>query len=193
MEGINGTSRFLEKIWRLYTDTWEQAGNQPQTKDDELERKMHQTIRGVTERIETFRLNTMVSTLMEFVNTLGDRQRERTWKTSTYRQALETLMVILAPAAPHIVEELWQLTGHEGSVHQQAWPSWDAELAREEVIQVPVQVNGKLRDRVVVPADASEEDIKSAALASEAVQKFLDGKPPKKVIVAQKKLVNIVV
>jgi len=193
MEGINGTSRFLEKIWRLYADTWEQAGNQPQTKDDELERKMHQTIRGVTERIETFRLNTMVSTLMEFVNTLGDRQRDRTWKTSTYRQALETLMVILAPAAPHIVEELWQLTGHEGSVHQQAWPSWDADLAREEVIQVPVQVNGKLRDRVVVPADASEEDIKSAALASEAVQKFLDGKPPKKVIVAQKKLVNIVV
>jgi len=108
---------------------------------------------------------------------------------------------MLAPLCPHIAEELWtEALGRPYSVHTQPWPKVDEAAAKEDEITIPVQVNGKLRDRITVPADASEEDIKSAALASEGVQKYLrsaagaaEGKPPKKVIVAQKKLVNIVV
>ena len=96
----------------------------------------------------------MVSTLMEFANALGERQRAGAWRTATFHQALETLLVLLAPAAPHIAEELWQLTGHTGSVHQQTWPAWDAELARDEMVQIPIQVNGKLREVIEVASDS---------------------------------------
>jgi leucyl-tRNA synthetase len=100
---------------------------------------------------------------------------------------------MLAPVCPHISEELWAQAGRKYSIHTQPWPQVDGDAVKEDMITIPVQVNGKLRDRIILPVDASEELIKSAALASEAVQKFLVGKTPKKVIVAQKKLVNIVV
>ena len=101
---------------------------------------------------------------------------------------------MLAPVAPHISEELWtNYLGKPYSVHQQVWPDVDEAAAKEDSIEIPVQVNGKVRDRVIVPADASEDEIKAAALASENVQKFLEGKEPRKVIVANKRLVNIVI
>jgi leucyl-tRNA synthetase len=100
---------------------------------------------------------------------------------------------MLAPVAPHIAEELWtNYLGKPYSIHQQPWPGVDEDAAREDTIEIPVQVNGKVRDRVVVPVEASEEEIKSAALASETVKKYLEGKEPKKVIVAKGRLVNIV-
>jgi leucyl-tRNA synthetase len=101
---------------------------------------------------------------------------------------------MLAPVAPHIAEELW--TNHMGkpySIHQQSWPKVDEAAAKEDVIEIPVQVNGKVRDRITIPAEASEDEIRSAALASEAVQRYLEGKEPKKVIVANKRLVSVVV
>jgi len=101
---------------------------------------------------------------------------------------------MLAPVAPHIAEELWTSQLRKPySIHQQQWPKVDEAAAKEDVIEIPVQVNGKLRDRIVVSAEAGEEEIKSAALASENIQKFLEGKEPKKVIVAQRRLVNVVV
>jgi len=100
---------------------------------------------------------------------------------------------MLAPVAPHIAEELWEQTGRKYSVHTQSWPAVDEDATLAEEIIIPVQVNGKLRDRLVIPANASEEEIKSAALASAIVQKYLEGKTPKNVILAQKRLVNIVV
>jgi leucyl-tRNA synthetase len=113
--------------------------------------------------------------------------------TPEWNEAVDIYLRMLAPVAPHIAEELWAQTGRKYSIHTQPWPAVDEEAAREEEIVIPVQVNGKLRDRLVLPADSSEEEIKTAALTSKIIRKFLEGKPPKKVIVAQKKLVNIVV
>jgi leucyl-tRNA synthetase len=114
--------------------------------------------------------------------------------TPEWEEATEIYIKMLAPVAPHIAEELWTIQlGKPYSVHQQRWPAVDEAAAREDVIEIPVQVNGKVRDRIVVPADASEEQIKAAALDGENVRRFLEGKEPKKIIVAQRRLVNIVV
>jgi len=114
--------------------------------------------------------------------------------TTAWQEAKETYVKMLAPVAPHIAEELW--TRHMGkpySIHQQSWPKVDDLAAKEDVIEIPVQVNGKVRDRITIPAEASEDEIKSAALASEIIQKHLEGREPKKVIVANKRLVSVVI
>jgi len=110
-----------------------------------------------------------------------------------WAEALEIYLKMLAPVSPHIAEELWtNQLGKPYSVHQQKWPKVDEAAAKEDTIEIPVQINGKVRDRIIIRAEASEQEIKSAALASEAVRRHLDGKEPKKVIVAQKRLVSIV-
>jgi leucyl-tRNA synthetase len=114
--------------------------------------------------------------------------------TPEWAEARDLYLKMLAPIAPHIAEELWTTQlGKPYSVHQQTWPQVDEAAAKEDVIELPVQINGKVRDRIIIHAEASEEEIRSAALASEAVRKHLDGKEPKKVIVAQRRLVSIVV
>lgn len=190
-DGINGARRFLNRIWSLYADTY-LPGASAKGEDVELRRSLHKTIRYVGERIDGFRFNTMISALMEFANTLADRQRTETWRTATYHQALETLMVLLAPAAPHIADELWQLTGHTGSVHQQAWPAWDGELARDELIEVPIQVDGRLRDVVEVTRQASQEEVYQQALAQPKIQQHLAGRKVAKVFYVPAKVLNIV-
>jgi leucyl-tRNA synthetase len=114
--------------------------------------------------------------------------------TTQWEEATEIYLKMLAPIAPHIAEELWtEQLGRPYSVHQQKWPEVDEAAAKEDTIELPVQINGKVRDHIIVAADASEEEIKSTALASAAVQKYLAGKEPKKVIVANKRLVNLVI
>jgi leucyl-tRNA synthetase len=113
--------------------------------------------------------------------------------TPAWNEAVDLYLRMLAPVCPHIAEELWQAIGKPYSIHTQPWPAVDLAATAEDEITIPVQINGKLRDRLVFPADSTEETIKSAALASETVRKYLDGKDPKKVIVVQKKLVSIVV
>jgi leucyl-tRNA synthetase len=157
-----------------------------------LERLLHQTIKQVTARIETHRFNTVISTLMEFTNALSERQAARDWQTGTFHKALETLMILLAPIAPHITEELWHLTGGQGSVHQQSWPVWDAELAKEEMLQVAVQVDGRLRAVIEIPANLPEDEARDLALAQDKVQPYLAGKQVAKVIVVPGKIVSIV-
>ena len=113
--------------------------------------------------------------------------------TAEWAEAIDILLRLLAPIAPHMAEELWERLGRGYSVHQQTWPKFDASAVVAETITIPVQVNGKLRDRITVPADADEAAIKDAALASEVVQKFLDGKPLRQVIYAKGRMLNLLV
>jgi leucyl-tRNA synthetase len=189
--GINGLRRFLNRLWNLYAETY-QASTGAVGIDPALERLRHMTIRGITERIETLRFNTMVSTLMEFINALQECRRAGAWQTLTYHQSLETLLVLMAPAAPHITEELWQLTGHTGSVHQQPWPAWSPELAQAELVPVAVQVDSRVRAVIDVPADATQDEVQAQALANPKVQQHLSGRSVAKVFYAPGKIFNLV-
>ncbi len=197
-QGIEGTVRWIRRVWTLFTDPSTTAQGTPGTASAEtkrsLRRKVHQTLKSVTRDFEQFEFNTIISSMMELMNEMYKAREAGTVGSDEWAEAQDIYLRMLAPVAPHIAEELW--TEHLGkpySIHQQPWPKFDAEAAAEDEITIPVQINGKLRDRVVVPADASEEDIKSAALATEGAQKYMEGKSPKKVIVVPKKLVNIVV
>ena len=190
-EGIQGAWRFLNRVWSLVGETYAGARSS-KGEDVALEQLRHKTIRRVGERIEGFRLNTMVSALMEFVNALSERQRSGAWRSATFQRALETLMILLAPGAPHMAEELWQLTGQRGSVHRQPWPAWDAELAQDEILQLPVQVNGRLRQVIELPADASQEEALEAAQQSVKVQQHIAGRVIHQVIFVPGKMLNLV-
>jgi leucyl-tRNA synthetase len=190
-EGINGARRFLNRVWNLYARSYT-ASISASGEDDELARFTHKTIRRVGERIEDFRLNTMISALMEFFNAMSDRYRGGAWHTSTYHWALDVFLILLAPAAPHITEELWNLCGHTGSVHRQEWPAWDADLARDEIVQIPVQVDGRLRAVIEVANDAVEEDVRQLALADKKVQQHRADSEIAKFIYIPGKIINIV-
>jgi leucyl-tRNA synthetase len=191
--GIDGTVRWLRRIWAMFTEPIsEKPSGSPETLKV-LRRKVHQTLRRVTHDFEQFEFNTIVSGLMELLNEMGKAKEAGAAGTPAWDEAIDIYLRMLAPVCPHISEELWQRLGKPYSIHTQPWPQVDESAAKEEEITIPIQVNGKIRDRIVVPADASEDDVKTAALASEAVKKILGGKPPKKVIVVPKKLVSIVV
>jgi leucyl-tRNA synthetase len=191
-QGIEGTSRWIRRIWALYTDQ-NQPGNASTETKRNLRRRVHQTLRKVTHDFENFEFNTIISSLMELMNDMYKARDAGAVESAEWAEAQDIYLRMLAPVAPHIAEELWtNQLGKPYSVHQQPWPRVDEDAAREDTIEIPVQVNGKVRDRVVVAAEASEEEIKSAALASEGVQKYLEGREPRKVIVANKRLVNVV-
>ncbi|HSR20562.1 MAG TPA: class I tRNA ligase family protein, partial [Anaerolineales bacterium] len=194
--GIEGVVRWLRRTWTLVTAAAApNAARSPAPETlRELRRKVHQTLQHVSRDFEVFEFNTIISSLMELLNEMYRAREAGAAGTPAWGEALEAYVKMLAPVCPHLAEELW--TGQMRkpySVHQQAWPDVDAAAAREDVLEIPVQVNGKVRDRVRVPADASDEQIKTAALASELVKKHLEGRAPKKVIVAQKRLVSVVV
>ena len=193
--GIEGSARWLRRVWTLFTDIAPAEAPAPTSEVlRNLRRRVHQTLRGVTRDFENFEFNTIISSLMELLNVMYKAREAGAVGTSQWEEATEIYLKMLAPVAPHMAEELWtNQLGKPYSVHEQKWPEVDEAAAKEDTIEVPVQVNGKLRDRIVVPAEASEEEIKSAALASEQVKKYLEGKAPKKVIVANKRLVNVVV
>ncbi|MFW6042643.1 MAG: leucine--tRNA ligase [Chloroflexota bacterium] len=191
-DGIKGPQRFLYDVWDLGT-----AGYDPDTVDEEatraLRRRTHQTIRKVGEDLESFSFNTAVAALMELRNAIADAQKGGDASREAWDEAVDSLLLLLAPFAPHITEELWQKRGHEYSIHQQPWPDWDEEIVREETITLIVQVNGKVRAKVDVPAGISNDEAERIALQEENVQRWLDGKSPRKVIVVPGRLVNIVV
>ena len=176
------------------------ASTSPKAASDEmirtLRRRVHQTLKRVTHDFENFEFNTIISSLMELLNEIykAREQAGAIVHTKEWMEATDIYLKMMAPIAPHITEELWtNQLGRPYSIHQQRWPTVDEAAAKEDSIEIPVQINGKVRDRITVSAEASEDEIKSAALASEIVQKHLEGKEPKKVIVAQKKLVSIVI
>jgi leucyl-tRNA synthetase len=192
--GIEGTARWMRRIWTLFTDNVPSGSETPTSEVlKNLRRRVHQTLKRVTHDFENFEFNTIISSLMELLNEMYKAREAGAVGTPEWDEAIEIYLKMLAPVAPHITEELW--TNHLGkpySIHQQSWPKVDEAAAKEDTIEIPVQINGKVRDRINVAADASENEIKSAALASNVVMKYLEGKEPQKVIVAQKRLVSIV-
>ena len=162
-------------------------------KDQQLERELHKLIRVVSQRIENFRFNTMISALMEFVNQLWERYQTGNWRTETYHQVLETLIILLAPAAPYIAEELWHQAGHEDSVHMQNWPQWDEKLAEDETVQIPIQVNGRVRALVEVVKGADQKEVERAAFGSPKIQQHIGDGKVNEVIFVPGKIMNILI
>jgi leucyl-tRNA synthetase len=191
--GIAGVSRWLNRVWGLVLTPTETVDRGDASAVRELRRLTHKTIRRVGEDIERFRFNTMVAALMEYTNYLTKAKEAGPVDSSAWREAMDTLLLLLAPSAPHLAEELWQRLGCPYSIHDQQWPEWDAALAAEEQITLVVQVNGKLRDRIQVPVDIGEEEARELALASEKVKAHLEGKQVLRVIYVPGRLVNVVV
>jgi leucyl-tRNA synthetase len=193
-DNIQGIVRWLNRVWALCLET---AEAQPGKAEDEvvraIERKLHQTIKQVSHDQETFEFNTVISGLMELTNALVDAREFGLAGHPVFKQAIERLLCMMAPITPHITEELWARLGKPYSIHQQPWPAFDPELAKEDEITLVLQVNGKVRDRIQVPASIDDDRARSLALESESVQRHLAGREPRKVIVVSKKLVNIVV
>ncbi|MEX2161305.1 MAG: leucine--tRNA ligase [Anaerolineales bacterium] len=191
-ENIQGVVRWIFRVWSLFT---EGAGGGPRNTaaGQKLCRKAHQTIQSVTRDMEAFEFNTIVSALMELTNVMQEAKDAGAAGGPEWMEAQDILLRLMAPITPHVSEELWARGGKKYSVHLQGWPLADETAAKEDEITLVVQVNGKLRDRITVPADIGENEAKERALASEAVRKQLEGKKPKQVIVVKGKLVNIVV
>jgi len=192
--GVAGVQRFLQRVWSLVNETRDVP---VQLEDDDqaraLRRLLHRTIKQVTDDFETFSFNTAIARMMEFVNELSRLRETPVVQMPVWREALETLVLLLAPGAPHIAEELWERLGKPYSVHQQAWPAYDPELAAEETLELVIQVNGRVRDRIVVPVTISEEEAVARARAAERVQAYLAGRRIERVVYVPGRLVNFVV
>jgi leucyl-tRNA synthetase len=193
--GIKGISRFLERLWRLANNVIKANGTEQvgEGQARQFDRKRHQAIKRISSDMERFRFNTAVAALMEYLNYMTDVE-DRAIERALWRKAIETMALLLAPIAPFISEEIWQtFLGYSDSVHRQRWPKHDEALAAEEEITLVVQVNGRVRDRLTMPADASETMLREAALLSPKVQRYTDDKIIRSVIVVPQKLVNIVI
>jgi leucyl-tRNA synthetase len=192
--GIQGVARWLPRVWDLVLEPISEAEGAPTDEQiANLRRWTHKTIRRITGDMEKFAFNTIISGLMEFTNALQKAKGTAIYGTEAWDEAVETLLLLLAPCCPHIAEELWGRTGRPYSIHQQSWPEYDADLAAEEVITLVVQVNGKLRARLEVQADVTEEEAREAALADENVRRHVGDKEIRKVIYVPGRLVNVVV
>jgi leucyl-tRNA synthetase len=191
--GIEGTARWVRRVWSLYTEPAPSRPGFDEAKQRHLRRRLHQTLRSVTHDFETFEFNTIISSLMELLNEMYKAREQGAGGSEAWKEALDVYLRMMAPVTPHVAEELWARLGKPYSIHNQPWPEVDEEAAKEEEITLVVQINGKVRDRISVPAGISEEDARAAALASDGARKALDGREPRKVIVVPGKLVNIVV
>jgi len=190
--GIVGISRWLNRVWSLVTTDYTSHIIDPEAEKEFLH-LTHKTIKKVTVDLEKFRFNTMLASLMEFSNYLFKVKESGVVLDSLWGEAISYFLLLLAPSAPHLAEELWERTGQPYSIHNQPWPGYDEELAREEEITLVIQVNGKLRDKVLVPASISEVEAKELAMGRERVKAYIDGKKLTTVIYVPKRVVNIVV
>ena len=190
MKGVEGVYRFLGRAWRMIVDAEADAiVLDPRVKDVEPSpqqaKLIARTVAAVTDDLEAMRFNTAISRLMEFVNAFtGQEVRPKS--------AMETFTLLLSPMAPHLAEELWEILGHEETLAYAPWPTFDPALLKDDEVEIPVQINGKLRGRVLVPADATREQIEAAAHADERIIALIEGKPIRKTIVVPGKLVNFV-
>jgi leucyl-tRNA synthetase len=191
-QGIVGMSRWVNRVWNLVTAGYT-ANKVDIDAEKELKRLIHQTVKKVTNDMERFRFNTMLAALMEFTNYLGKVQDVGTVGVSLWNEAITDLLLLLAPTAPHLTEELWEKTGHTYSIHNQSWPKWNEELAKEEEVTLVIQVNGKLRDRVTVPVSITEAEARELALGRERIQAYVKDNKVAKIIYVPQRLVNIVV
>ena len=194
--GISGISRWFNRLWGLVLKEYRYCGKpgaNGEKAEEELSRITHQTIRKVTSDLERIHLNTMISALMEFSNHLGRVKETGAVTPSAWAEAIKALLLLLAPTAPHLTEEMWQRLGYPYSIHNQPWPEWNEELARAEEATLVVQVNGKLRDRITVPLSITEAEAKCLAMASQRVKAYLEGRELLKTIYVPGRLVNLVV
>ncbi len=202
-QGVEGAFRFLNRVWRLFVEQVPRLETTPSVPSQNdlvgeaknLRQKIHKTIKKVTEDIERFHFNTAISAIMELVNEIyGSELKEREDDISkrVMKEAIETTVILLSPFVPHFAEELWSALGNGESIIKRPWPEYDPEAVQEDEVLIVVQVNGKLRDRITVPASYGEEEIKNWALKSERIQKLVEGKTIRRVVLVPKKLVNIV-
>jgi len=192
-EGIEGISRWLNRVWNLTLGEPKFADAIDADTTRDAQRWRHKTVRIVTDDMDNFRFNTMLARLMEYTNTLARVKDSGQVDPEVWHDAVETLLLMVAPGAPHVAEELWERTGRPYSIHTQSWPSYDPALGVDEQVTVVVQVNGKLRDRLTVPADATREQVEAMAMASEKVAAQVDGATVRNVVYVPGRLVNIVV
>ncbi|MBM3946303.1 MAG: leucine--tRNA ligase [SAR202 cluster bacterium] len=201
--GINGAARWLNRVWDLM------ARNTPDLDTPAVERgegngasveggralraAVHRTVKKVTADVAGFQFNTAIAALMELSNAMQDAWEARQTSAAAWWEAQDKFLLMLAPFAPHLAEEMWEKTGRAYSVHRQPWPAWDESLIVAETITLVVQVNGRVRDRLTVPASMTEADAKQAALASANVQKFLAGQQVRNIVYVPGRLVNVVV
>ncbi|MEO6807911.1 MAG: class I tRNA ligase family protein, partial [Isosphaeraceae bacterium] len=190
MKGVEGVFRFLRRAWRLVVaDNVEEVQLDPRVQDvsptPEQAKLIARTVAGVTDDLDAMRFNTAISKLMEFTNALTSSETRP-------KSALETFVLLLAPLAPHLAEELWQILGHDQSLTYHPWPTFDPALLRDLEIEVPIQINGKVRARIKVPSDADRATLEQAARDDDRIAHFLEGQTTKKVIVVPGKLVNFV-
>ncbi|MGN6645144.1 MAG: class I tRNA ligase family protein, partial [Cytophaga sp.] len=183
--GIEGVYKFLNRFWRLFHDATSNFKVSDAEPSAEELKVLHKTLKRVEEDIERFSFNTPVSTFMICVNELGALKCNK-------RAVLEPLTIVLSPLAPHIAEELWSLLGHTESVSTATYPTWDEKFLVESNHEYPVSINGKMRAKLNLPVDMPAAEVEQQVLANEIVQKWLEGKAPKKVIVIPNKIVNVV-
>ncbi len=190
--GIVGMSRWLNRVWSLVERGYTSLAVRPKA-EKELRHIVHKTVKKVTEDLEKFRFNTMLASLMEFTNLLSKVQEGRNISASLWQEAIAHLLLLLAPSAPHLTEELWVRAGHPYSIHNQPWPQFDEEIAKEEEITLAIQINGKLRDKLVVPASITGAKAEELALGRERVKAYTGGRKVSNVIYVPQRVVNIVV
>ncbi|MBI5483762.1 MAG: class I tRNA ligase family protein, partial [Deltaproteobacteria bacterium] len=200
-QGVEGSFRFLNRIWKLVHDRLDEISGAPvldaaslDPAERNLRRAVHKTIRKVTEDVEErFHFNTAIASVMELLNTLQPAESGTAQSAAVMREALQSVVLLMAPFVPHITEELWQRMGNAVPLSQTDWPEYDRDAVVDEELLVVVQVNGKLRSKVTVAAGAGEDELKALALSDEKVAPFIEGKKVLKVICVAGKLVNIVV
>jgi leucyl-tRNA synthetase len=183
-KGIEGVYRFLKRAWHwvvLHEGKWSS------TPDREVLVERHLLIKNVTERLEAFRMNTIVSAFMEFMNKVTSSRH------APDKETVEAFLVLMAPFAPHFAEELWQRTGHQPTIFQQKWPVWDKQYTTADSVEIAVQINGKTRGTVVVSADAIEDTVVETALKDAALNRFLDGKQVRKRVFVKGRILNLIV
>ncbi|TWT08487.1 leucine--tRNA ligase [Planococcus sp. CPCC 101016] len=184
--GLEGSRRFLDRVWRLLMDEEQLSAKVTDANDSKMDKVYHQTVKKVTEDFEGLRFNTAISQMMVFIN-------EGYKVEAIPKEYVEGFVKLLSPIAPHVAEELWEKLGHEGSVSYENWPQYDESKMVDDEVEVVVQVNGKVKTKLTIAKDSTKEQLETAALADEQVQKASDGKQVRKVIVIPGKLVNIVV
>jgi leucyl-tRNA synthetase len=194
--GIEGTHRWINRIWGLVMNAPKNTSAPVETNAARaLTRSTHQTIQRVTRDFERFEFNTIISALMEFTNTLYKYRETALYGSPEWEQAIDSLLLLAAPVAVHLTEELWHFRKGQAaeSIHRQAWPAFDPALAAEDEVTLVVQINGKLRERLLLPTGTGRDAACALAFANEGVRKWLEGKTPRKVIFVPDKLINIVV
>jgi len=200
--GIEGMSRYVNRIWRMFNKFMDVAKKGKDNYDtsslDELDRalrrKLHETIKKVTIDVEErFHFNTAIASMMELTNELSlYLNKRKSPNPDVLREVFKNFLLLLAPFAPFLSEELWERFGGKESIHLKEWPSWDEEALKRERIKIIIQVNGKVRGKIEVPNNSDEKEIEEAALKEKSVKRFIEGKEIKKIIHVKNKLINIV-